>query len=71
MKRGIFFSIDALLSFTIILMIILLAFPLVKLNKYDAPIARDILVTLSSLKIGEISNSYIQSLIIIAGHYEF
>ena len=64
MKRGIFFSIDALLSFTIILMIILLAFPLVKLNKYDAPIARDILVTLSSLKIGEISNSYIQSLII-------
>src|SRR3989344_2143192 len=64
MKRGVFFSIDALLSFTIILIIILLAFPLVKVNKYDAPIAGDILVALSSLKMGEISDSYIQSLIV-------
>jgi len=63
-KRGIFFSIDALLSFTIILMIILIAFPLVKMNKYESPIARDILVTLSSLKMGEITDPYIMQLIV-------
>src|SRR3989344_5365828 len=63
-KRGIFFSIDALLSFTIILMIILLAFPLIKMNKYESPIARDILVTLSSLKMGEITDPYIMQLIV-------
>jgi len=63
-KRGIFFSMDALLSFTIILIIVLLAFPLIKLDKYESPIARDILVTLSSLKMGELSNSYVQALIL-------
>ena len=63
-KRGIFFSVDALISFTIILMVVLLAFPLIKINKSESPIAGDILLTLSSLKVGELSNVYVQSLVL-------
>ncbi|MEK6847032.1 MAG: hypothetical protein AABY16_02600 [Nanoarchaeota archaeon] len=62
-KRGIFFSIDALLAFTIIIVIILIAVPLIKISKYETPISRDILLSLSSIKIGEINNAYIQSLV--------
>ena len=58
-----FFSIDALLALTIILIIVLIAFPLTKTNKYETPISRDILLSLSSIKIGEISEPLIQSLI--------
>lgn len=63
-KSGIFFSVDALISFTIILMVVLLAFPLIKINKSESPIAGDILLTLSSLKVGELSNVYVQSLVL-------
>ena len=63
LKRGIFFSIDALLAFTIILVIVLIAFPLTKTNKYETPISRDILLTLSSIKVGEIPDSFVQSLV--------
>ncbi len=62
-KRGIFFSIDALLSFTIILAIILLIVPMIKINKYESQISRDILLSLSSIKVGEISDNYVQSLV--------
>lgn len=63
-KRGMFFSIDALLAFTIILVIILIAVPLIKINKYESRIPQDILLSLSSIKIGEIGDTYVQSLVV-------
>ncbi len=62
-KRGIFFSIDALLSFTIILAIILLVVPIMNINRYESQVSKDILLSLSSIKIGEINDAYVQSLI--------
>ncbi len=62
-KRGIFFSLDALLSFTIILAVILLIVPMMKINKYESQISKDILLSLSSIKIGEINDVYVQSLV--------
>ncbi len=62
-KRGIFFTTDAVIAVTIILVIVIIAYPILKSQRYETPLPKDILTTLSSLKVGEIQNQYIQSLI--------
>jgi len=62
-KRGIFFSIDALIAVIIILIIIIVNFPSEKHNIKQTEIHRDLITTLSSLKIEELNNSYAKQLI--------
>ena len=62
-KRGIFFSIDALIALLIILLIILIAVPTIKQNKVESKIDQDILLSLSSITAEEFDNAYVQSLI--------
>ena len=63
MKRGIFFSTDAMVALSIILFVIILAYPLVKKDTFGTEIHYDVLDTLSTLKTAEVDNAYIQSLI--------
>ncbi len=62
-KRGIFFSMDALIALLIILIVILIAVPNLKQNKIESKIDEDILVSLSSISAQEFDNVYVQSLI--------
>src|SRR3989344_5903385 len=62
-KKGIFFSLDALIALVIILIIILVAFPSIKNNKVESKIDQDILVSLSSISAKDFDNQYVQSLI--------
>ncbi len=62
-KRGILFSTDALIALIIIFMTILIAYPLIIYSHKNIEIQSDVLLVLSSLKIGEIENSYVQELI--------
>jgi len=64
-KKGVFFSLDALIALTIILLTILVVFPLIKYSQKENLIQSDILKVLSSLTIGELANtdSYVQGLI--------
>lgn len=62
-KRAVFFSIDALIALFIIFLSILVFYPLVKTINQTSFIQGDIINILSSLKIGEIDNSYAQQLI--------
>ncbi len=62
-KRAVFFSIDALIAVAIILLVIIVAYPAIKYSKRDSQLHYDVITTLSSLKIGEINNVYVQSLI--------
>ena len=62
-ERGIFFSIDALIAISIILVVILIAFPILKTTKPETQIHYDIITSLSSIKIGELDSPYVKSLI--------
>jgi len=62
-KRGIFFSTDALIALTIIFLIVLIAFPIIKQSRQVTNLHYDILTTLSSLKTGEVDNTYVRGLI--------
>lgn len=62
-KKAVFFSIDAIIAIAIILLVVLTAYPVLKYTKQNTQIHYDILTTLSSLKIGEFNNTYVQSLI--------
>lgn len=68
-KKGIFFSMDAIISLTIILLTILVVFPIIQYSQKENLIQSDILKVLSSLKIGELAATnpsgvgYIQGLI--------
>ncbi len=62
-ERGIFFSIDALIAISIILIVILIAFPILKTTKPETQIHYDIITSLSTIKIGELDNAYVKSLI--------
>lgn len=62
-KRGIFFSVDAIIAIMIILLTILLAYPFLNEPKPQTELQSDILNSLSSLKISEFDNIYAQSLI--------
>jgi len=62
-KKGMFFSTDALVALIIIVLSILVIYPIMKYSIHESSIPGDTLRVLSSLKIGEINNSYIQELI--------
>lgn len=64
MKKGVFFSIDALIALIIIFLSLLVIFPLVRYSPSKYFIHEDILKALSSLKIGELKDDpYIAPLI--------
>ncbi len=60
-KRGIFFSTDAIVAVTIILAVLLIAYPQIKTVQKQSDLPQDILKSLSSLKVKEIQNSQVQS----------
>lgn len=62
-KRGIFFSADALIAVIIVLIVIVIIIPITNFSRPATEIHRDVIRSLSSLKIGEINNSYVKSLI--------
>jgi hypothetical protein len=65
-KRGVFFSLDALIAIIIIFLVLLVAYPLFVGTKQKSDLHNDILTTLSSLKVGEAaaSNIVINNLIV-------
>lgn len=63
-KRGVFFSIDALIAIIIIIAVILIAYPSLKESKQETEIHSDILISLSTLKVGEINNTYVKNLVL-------
>ena len=62
-KRGIFFSVDALVSLGIILGVMIVFSPYVKYSTNKGLIEAGIIDVLSVLKVGEINNDYIRELI--------
>lgn len=62
-KKAIFFSADALIALLIIFLVILIAYPVFQSQEFKSEIDKDIITSLSSLRIGEINNLYIQNLI--------
>ncbi len=63
-RRGVFFSGDALMALVIILIVLLLSFPQTTRVKQDSDVNSDILSSLSTLKVYEVDNAYVQSLIL-------
>ncbi len=66
-KKAIFFTIDALIALIIILFAVLVIYPAIKPRLYESSLSGDIIKVLSSLKIGEINNSYVQQTLIPSG----
>ena len=62
-KKGYFFSLDAFIALLIILAVVLVVKPTVKQTAPEVHIQEDLIKTLSSIKIGEIDNSYATQLI--------
>ncbi|MEK6844459.1 MAG: hypothetical protein AABX83_03475 [Nanoarchaeota archaeon] len=62
-RQGVFFSIDALIALGIIISVIIILYPSTKDTKIESNLHYDVISSLSSLKIGEVDNSYINSLI--------
>ncbi len=60
-NKGVFFSIDAVIALGMIILVLLLAFPLLKQTERETKLPKDIITTLTSLKVGEIPNTQIQS----------
>lgn len=60
-KKGIFFTIDALIALTIILALLIIAIPVINYQKPTNKLQYDLLSTLSNLKIGEVDNAIIKS----------
>jgi hypothetical protein len=63
-KRGFFFSTDALIAMIIIFITISVAYPVIKYSSYETSIQSDVMDVLSTLKTGEINNSYVHQLIL-------
>lgn len=62
-KRGIFFSTDALIALMIIFLIILISYEATTYQRQTTELHYDIIKSLSALKVGEISNDRISTLI--------
>ncbi len=62
-KRGVFFSIDALIAIGILFIIILIAYPIVKISQQETEIHYDVIKAFSSIKVGDTNNSYLKNLI--------
>lgn len=63
MKRGVFFSTDALVALTIILFVIILAYPTIKKQEFGTEVHYDVLQTLGTLEVQDVQNPTIQNLI--------
>lgn len=63
MKKGVFFSIDALISVIIIFLTIAVLVPVVYYSSRESFLEGDIVTSFSSLKIGEIENELVRELI--------
>ncbi len=61
MRQGAFFSIDALVAVVILFLVMLIVYPLAPTSKMNTEAHRDLIVTLSALKIGEINNTYVHA----------
>ena len=61
-KKALVFSTDALIALMIIFMTIVVALPILKYSNHQSYVEKDVIGVLSNLKIGEINNSYVQSL---------
>ena len=62
-KKAVFFSADALIALIVIFTVVLAVYPLAKNKREYSDASSDILKVLSSLKMGEIDNSYARDLI--------
>ena len=62
-KKAIFFSTDALIALSIIFLAVLTIYPTIYYTHNEAKIKTDVLDVFSVIKIGEIDNSYVRSLI--------
>lgn len=63
LKRGALFSTDALIALLIIFLSITVVYPTLKYSVQRTNIHGDLIVSLSSLKIGEVNSSYVKTLI--------
>ena len=62
-NKAVFFSTDALIALIVILLSIIVIYPIVTSNNYKQYTQGDVIKVLSNLKIGEIDNGYVKSLI--------
>src|SRR3989344_1511117 len=62
-KKAIFFSTDALIALSIVLIFILMAYYPLQYFQKNSTTGQDVLSILSTLKVGEINNPYVQNLI--------
>lgn len=62
-KRGVFFSVDALISLIIIFIVVLIARPLIDYERPSSEIHSDILASLSNLKVSELDDVNVQAMI--------
>jgi len=62
-KNAVFFSLDALIALAIILITLIVIFPTIRYSQIETSIPSDIINVLSDLKVSEINNTYMQSLI--------
>jgi hypothetical protein len=62
-KKAVFFSTDAIISLIIIFLVVLVVYPVVKYSEHKTQINQDIIEVFSSLKIGELDDSYAHQLI--------
>ena len=58
-----FFTIDALIALTIIIITMMIVLPIITQSQQDSSVSSDILQSLSALKIGEFDNNYSRQLI--------
>jgi len=61
-KHAQFFTIDALIALTVIILTIMVVVPVLKQPRADSSVSADILQSLSTLKIGEMDSSYLATL---------
>jgi len=62
-KKGFFFSMDALIALIIILLTILIVYPIIKNSRKSSSLEEDVMIVLSSLKVKDINDSYVNYLI--------
>jgi hypothetical protein len=62
-KKAVYFSIDALIAVSIILLSVLVIFPLLNSPERQDFISGDVISSLSSLTVGEVNNDYVKGLI--------
>ena len=62
-RKGVFFSTDALIALILIFLVLIVFYPIFAEIKPTSEVHYDVLNLLSSLKVGEIENSYAQALI--------